>query len=136
MEIASLERLFVRLHVIGCHAQCFLYLVDSLNTAHSVGIQFVGHPMCLLALLEEAGVFGLLATLSLVDNVFEDVGLLLQVSLNIVTLSCGHLANGLLLRLEHVDLLLAEGGFLGQLQNVFLNLVKSRLETARKLGAN
>ena len=136
MEVTSLERLCVRLHVIGLDSKCFLYLVDSLNTRHSVGIQLVGHPVCLLALLEEAGVFGFLTTLGLVDNVFQDRGLFLQVSLNIITLRRSYIANRLLLRVEHVNLLLAEGSFLGQLQNVFLNLVESGLETARKSGAN
>ena len=98
VEGASLERLFVGLHLISLDSEGFLHLVDSFDTALSVGVQLIGHAMCLLTLLKEAGVFGLLAHLSLVDHVLKDLGLFLQVSLNIVALGRGDLTNCLLLR--------------------------------------
>ena len=59
----------------------------------------------------------------LIDDVFEDLGLLVQVSLDVIRLSLSDLCDGCLFRLQVLHFFFAEAELLGELENFVLDFI-------------
>lgn len=74
---SGVQRLTVALHVVRGDAESVLDLDDSIYGGTSLVIELAEDLVSLGDLVVESGVLSLLALLRLVDDVFQDVGLLL-----------------------------------------------------------
>ena len=89
--------LCVHIHLVSLDSQSTLDLLNALDAPHALSVEVISHLFGLVALLVEARVLSLLALLRLGDDVFEDLGLLGQVSSDIVGLGLRDFSNGRLL---------------------------------------
>ena len=93
-------------------SQVILYVYGSLYEDHSLIIEVVGNNFAMLTLVLKSGVFGFLLDLSFVDELFQISNLFAQVFIDVAALLFRHFQNCLTLRIQNLNVLLAQIQFL------------------------
>ena len=93
-------------------SQVILYVYGSLYEDHSLIIEVVGNNFAMLTLVLKSGIFGFLLDLSFVDELFQISNLFAQVFIDVAALLFRHFQNCLTLRIQNLNILLAQIQFL------------------------
>ena len=93
-------------------SQVILYVYGSLYEDHSLIIEVVGNNFAMLTLVLKSGIFGFLLDLSFVDELFQISNLFAQVFIDVAALLFRHFQNCLTLRIQNLNVLLAQIQFL------------------------
>ena len=90
------------------NSQIVLYVYSSLDKDHSLVIEVVGDNFAMLTLVLKSGIFGFLLDLSFVDELFQISNLFVQVFIDVAALLFRHFQNCLTLRIQNLNVLLAQ----------------------------
>ena len=107
-------------------SQVILYVYGSLYEDHSLIIEVVGNNFAMLTLVLKSGIFGFLLDLSFVDELFQISNLFAQVFIDVAALLFRHFQNCLTLRIQNLNVLLAQIQFLSSFIYFLLQVRQGR----------
>jgi hypothetical protein len=93
-------------------SQVILYVYGSLDQDHSLIIEVIGNNFAVLTLILKSGILGFLLDLGFVDELFQITDLFAQVFIYVAALLFRHFQNCLTLRIQNLNVLLAQIQFL------------------------
>ena len=90
------------------NSQMIRYVYSSLDKDHPLVIEIIGNNFAMLALVLKSGIFRFLLYLSFVYQLFQIINLFVQVFIYVVAFLFRHFQNCLTLRIQNLNVLLAQ----------------------------
>ena len=106
--MVSTETNFLQMKWSCLNSQMILYVYSSLNKDHSLVIEIIGNNFAMLALVLKSGIFRFLLDLSFIYQLLQIINLFVQVFIYVVAFLFGHFQNCLTLRIQNLNVLLAQ----------------------------
>ncbi len=107
-------------------SQVILYVYGSLDQDHSLIIEVIGNNFAVLTLILKSGILGFLLDLGFVDELFQITDLFAQVFIYVAALLFRHFQNCLTLRIQNLNILLAQIQFLSSFIYFLLQVRQGR----------
>ena len=107
-------------------SQVILYVYGSLDQDHSLIIEVIGNNFAVLTLILKSGILGFLLDLGFVDELFQITDLFAQVFIYVAALLFRHFQNCLTLRIQNLNILLAQIQFLSSFIYFLLQVRRAR----------
>ena len=107
-------------------SQVILYVYGSLDQDHSLIIEVIGNNFAVLTLILKSGILGFLLDLGFVEELFQITDLFAQVFIYVAALLFRHFQNCLTLRIQNLNILLAQIQFLSSFIYFLLQVRQGR----------